>query len=36
MLLFLAYPDYKAPFILYTDASALELGEVLIQTDARG
>ena len=32
----LAFPHYKAPFILYTDASALGLGAVLMQTDACG
>lgn len=32
----LAFPDYEAPFILFTDASALGLGSVLMQTDASG
>ena len=32
----LAFPDYEAPFIIYTDASALGLGAVLMQQDARG
>ncbi len=32
----LAFPDYKVPFIIYTDASALGLGAVLMQLDARG
>ncbi len=32
----LAFPDYKVPFIMYTDASALGLGGVLMQPDARG
>ncbi len=32
----LALPDYTAPFILYTDASALGLGALLMQTDERG
>ncbi len=29
-------PDYKVPFIMYTDASALGLGAVLMHPDARG
>ena len=32
----LAFPDYRAHFILYTDASALGLCAVLMQTDACG
>ncbi len=32
----LAFSDYKAHFILYTDASTLGLGAVLMQTDACG
>ncbi len=32
----LAFPDYKVPFIMYTDASTLGLGAVLRQPDARG
>lgn len=33
---FVAFPDFSEPFILCTDASALGLGGVLTQTDARG
>ncbi len=32
----LTFPDYSVPFSLYTDASALGLGAVLMQPDARG
>ncbi len=32
----LAFPDYNVPFTLYTDASALRLGAILMQSDARG
>ncbi len=32
----LGVPDYKLPIIMYTDASALELGAVLMQQDVRG
>ncbi len=32
----LAFPDYKVPFIIYTDASALGLGAVSMQPDACG
>ncbi len=31
-----AFPDYTVPFTLYTEASALGLGAVLIQPDTRG
>ena len=27
----LAYPDYSKPFELYTDASALQMGAVIVQ-----
>ncbi len=32
----LAFSDYKFPFIMYKDASALGLGAALMQPDARG
>ncbi len=32
----LAFPDYSVPFSLYSDASALGFGAVLMQPDARG
>ncbi len=32
----LAFPDYKVPFIMYTDASAFGLGAVSMQADVRG
>ncbi len=32
----LAFPEFKVPFIMYTDVSALGLGAVLMQSDARG
>ncbi len=32
----LAFPDYRIPFSLYIDASALSLGTVMMQPDARG
>ncbi len=31
----LTFTDYKVSFIMYTDASALGLGPVLMQPDAR-
>ncbi len=36
MLLFLAFPDYSAPFGLYTDASAVGIGAGLMQLEVRG
>ncbi len=33
---FLAFPDYKYPFVIYTDASALRFGAVLMQQDPCG
>ncbi len=32
----LAFPEYNVPFFLYADASAVGLGAVLMQPDARG
>ncbi len=32
----LAFPDYSVPFSLYTDASSLGFGAVLMRADARG
>ncbi len=32
----MAFPDYSVPFSLYTDDSALGLGALLMQPDARG
>ncbi len=32
----MVFPDYRPPFVKYTDASALRIGAVLMQQDVRG
>ncbi len=32
----LAFPDYKLPFVMYTGASALDIGAVLMEQEVHG